>query len=184
MGWINAGSGGGYKDDFLAEAAGLRHEKGKALELIELIRGKTGAADDKARALALAYKAGNFKEAIAIFDWLTEIDGFEPSIAENFERLCLLSLSDAKELCLPIIEQARAEEEAAADMWAAKGQAAREGLEGLSLAELNQLREMLLWAEENWCEYIDHPKFKGSGLPELDINFYQVYDLIKEKGGK
>ena len=185
MGWINAGTGGGYKDDFLAAAAGLRHDRVKALPSIETIRQRTGVGgDDKAKALALAYKANNFEEALAIFDWLEEVGGFEPSISENFERLCLLSLSDVKELCLPIIEQAKAEEIAAAEMWAAKDKAAKEGLSSLSLDQLNQLREMILWGEDNWCEYTEHPQFKISGLPELDVNFYQVYELIKEKGGK
>jgi hypothetical protein len=157
----------------------------KALSVIKTIRQKTGfGGDDKAKALALAYRAGNFEAALDIFDWLEEVDGFEPSISENFERLCLLSLSEAKELCLPIIEQAKEEEEAAADMWAAKDKAAREGLEGLSLEQLNQLREMILWAEDNWCEYTSHPDFPGSGLPDLDINFHQVYEMVKAKGGK
>lgn len=182
MGWINAGTGGGYKDDFLAEAAGLRHDREKALSLIETIRQRTGfGGDNKAKALALAYKANNFEEALAIFDWLEDVGGFEPSISENFERLCLLSLSDVKELCLPIIEQAKAEEAAAAEMWAAKDKAAKEGLKNLSLEQLNQLREMILWAEDNWCDYTDHPDFKRSGLPDLEVNFYQVWELIKER---
>ena len=185
MGWINAGTGGGYKDDFLAEAAGLRHDREKALSLIKIIRQRTGfGGDDRAKALALAYKSGNFEVALEIFDWLEDVDGFEPSISENFERLCLLSLSDVKELCLPIIEQAKAEEKAAAEMWAAKDKAAQEGLKNLSLEQLNQLREMILWGEDNWCDYTDHPDFKNSGLPELNINFHQVYEMVKEKGGK
>jgi len=182
MGWIHAGSGGGHKyDDLLRKFyhKGLSDEQ--KWEQVSRLKDLTDNNLRMMEMIASSFKDDNMEEAIKTYSWYISLEYYIPAIGDNLKDLFKLTHEEVLQLCTPIIERYKAEMKEAEELHNASDNKARESLSSLSLDQLELLREMILWAEDNWCTYIEHPEFQSSGLPELDVNFYQVWDLIKER---